>query len=346
MWKKLALVIGILLVATAGFLYYLKSTLETKVIDFARQQGITLAAENIESDFLSQKLRLNNINYKIGNIELENINAEFSGIRIETTPNPKVSAVENKIIFRFNNRSYKISLAKIALTQQSKSHYQIETEQTQINQSTRFDLNGELTKKNFIFQIKEKNNGELKITQNNQTTQISGQNIPTNLIQAILSAPTMIDGISNFKADIERRQNHYLGRINIQTKDGVMNNLNLLEIVAQRLPINYQKDELAQKNINTKFDLMDSEFTFTDKKINVQKSRIITKDLVGSGEGEMDLDSMQCNFIINLQTKDPKYAKITLPLRFYGDCRSPQYKIEITKDFRDGLKKMLKERLK
>lgn len=55
---------------------------------------------------------------------------------------------------------------------------------------------------------------------------------------------------------------------------------------------------------------------------------------------------MQCNVDINLNSTDQRYQNLTLPINFFGNCDSPQYKINFTKKFRHQLIDAIKEKLR
>lgn len=346
MGKKIAILISILLIAVAILLSYLNNQFENRIIEFAEKQGVELSKENIETSFFSPNLKLKNIHCRVGNIELKNINIEIDNIKFDTDE-MSISAEKNQVIFYFNNRPYHIFVGKLKLTQLDSQNYLINAQQSKVNQSSIFDIQGDLNKSQLTFYIQNNEynaKGKLTIQQSENTIDINGSNIIANLIQGILNIPILIDGKSDFNVHIQKsNRGDYEGIFTIITKNGVINNLNLLDIIGQYLPINWNENK-SSKKYATPFDLIESQITFNNNKINMLKNRIIAKDIIASGKGEMKLDTMQCNFILNLQSRDERYKNLIIPMHFYGDCRYPQYNVKFD-DFRTQLKDMIKDRL-
>ena len=55
---------------------------------------------------------------------------------------------------------------------------------------------------------------------------------------------------------------------------------------------------------------------------------------------------MQCDIRLNIGMSNPKYRELSLPMHFFDTCYSPQYKIEVNKNFREQLKDYIKQRIK
>ena len=55
---------------------------------------------------------------------------------------------------------------------------------------------------------------------------------------------------------------------------------------------------------------------------------------------------MQCDIHLNLSLANEKYADLSLPIHFFDSCYSPQYELQINKDFRKKIKELIKRKLK
>ena len=67
--------------------------------------------------------------------------------------------------------------------------------------------------------------------------------------------------------------------------------------------------------------------------------------LLGDGNGQVNLQSMQCDVNLNLRANNEKYQEFVLPLRFFDNCYSPQYEVRFDKDLRNQIKHLIKRKL-
>ena len=67
--------------------------------------------------------------------------------------------------------------------------------------------------------------------------------------------------------------------------------------------------------------------------------------LLIEGEGSINVNNMQCSVTLTIGVNDPKYRQLKLPMRFFDNCYSPQYKIDVDRGFREQLKNYLKQRI-
>ena len=80
--------------------------------------------------------------------------------------------------------------------------------------------------------------------------------------------------------------------------------------------------------------------------LHAEKIELKTPALFGLGNGIIDLNHMQCDVSLTLRSTDERYQNLALPIRFFGNCYSPQYKFSFTKEFRRQLIDVIKEKLR
>ena len=117
-------------------------------------------------------------------------------------------------------------------------------------------------------------------------------------------------------------------------------------MVAQYFPINYNNDFLKNKELNTRFEQFYLQLFLQQNQLIAEKIELKTPALLGQGKGIIDLNRMEYNVDINLNSTDQRYQNLTLPINFFGNCNSPQYKINFTKKFRHQLIDAIKEKLR
>ena len=136
------------------------------------------------------------------------------------------------------------------------------------------------------------------------------------------------------------------GEFYFDAQNGEILGLNLLDMAAQYLPINYNSDLTASRNMNTPYERLESRLSFENHLLKVDKMNLKTTALLGEGSGAIDLDNVQCDVNLTLRSTNEKYKKLALPIRFFDSCYSPQYKVNIDQNFRHQLKELIKEKLK
>jgi len=111
-------------------------------------------------------------------------------------------------------------------------------------------------------------------------------------------------------------------------------------MAAQYLPINYNSDLTASRNMNTPYERFESSLSFENHLLKVDKINLKTTALLAEGAGAIDFVNL------TLRSTNEKYKKLALPIRFFDSCYSPQYKVNIDQNFRHQLKELIKEKLK
>lgn len=175
----------------------------------------------------------------------------------------------------------------------------------------------------------------------------SGKNFPMEQLLTLLSFPNTMTGTTDFNIQLAFSNSALTqGTFDFNARDGELLGLNLLELVSQYFPINYNDELLQGKSMNTGYQTFSSSLSLENALLKVNKMRLKTTALLGEGSGAIDLHNMQCDINLNLSAANEKYKNLKLPIRFFDSCYSPQYKLEINQDFRKQLKDLIKEKLK
>ncbi len=175
----------------------------------------------------------------------------------------------------------------------------------------------------------------------------SGKNFPLAQLLTLLNFPNTITGTADFNIRLAfEKANLTKSKFDFNARDGELLGINLLQLASQYFPINYNDELLEGKRANTPYQQVEASFSLDKSLLNIDKFNLKTTALLGAGRGAIDLHTMQCDVNLSLSATNPKYKDLKLPIRFFDSCYSPQYKLEITKDFRKQLKNLIKEKLK
>ena len=175
----------------------------------------------------------------------------------------------------------------------------------------------------------------------------SGKNFPMAQLIALLNFPNTLTGNADFNIQLTLTNSELTkGEFYFDAQNGEILGLNLLDMAAQYLPINYNSDLTASRNMNTPYERLESRLSFENHLLKVDKMNLKTTALLAEGSGAIDLDNVQCDVNLTLRSTNEKYKKLALPIRFFDSCYSPQYKVNIDQNFRHQLKELIKEKLK
>ena len=182
---------------------------------------------------------------------------------------------------------------------------------------------------------------------NQSAANFSGKYFPVKRLFALLNLPEVLSGHADFNIDFTFLHSQLIqGKLNILAQNGEILGVNLLDMVSQYFPINYNADLLQNKELNTRFEQFYLQLFLQQNQLIAEKIELKTPALLGQGKGIIDLNRMECNVDINLHSTDQRYQNLTLPINFFGNCSSPQYKINFTKKFRNQLIDAIKEKLR
>ena len=182
---------------------------------------------------------------------------------------------------------------------------------------------------------------------NQSAVNFSGKYFPVKRLFALLNLPEVLSGHADFNIDFTFLHSQLIqGKLNILAQNGEILGVNLLDMVSQYFPINYNGDLLQNKELNTRFEQFYLQLFLQQNQLIAENIELKTPALLGQGKGIIDLNRMECNVDINLHSTDQRYQNLTLPINFFGNCSSPQYKINFTKKFRHQLIDAIKEKLR
>ena len=174
----------------------------------------------------------------------------------------------------------------------------------------------------------------------------SGKEFPFKPLLSLLSFPESLSGYTDFKINLGFKNSEITqGKFNFQAKNGEIIGINLLDIVSQYFPINYSNDLLANKELNTQYEQFQIQLSLLKDQLNAEKFELKTPTLLGSGTGVVSLNQMQCDINLTVRSTNKNYQNLILPIRFFGDCYSPQYKFNFTREFRHQFIDIIKEKL-
>ncbi|MFZ7200796.1 hypothetical protein [Avibacterium avium] len=187
-------------------------------------------------------------------------------------------------------------------------------------------------------------NVDFQFYQQPERMQFSAQNIAIEQWLALFKLPVLATGQAQLKGEVALVDMQIeKGQASLQIANGKVKNVNLLAIVAQRLPINYDAEQL--QNMDSPFEQLNAQLIWDQQKMQWQNLQLRDPYFQLAGEGTVDQVSQQCDFLVNLNLREKKYQNFRLPLHFFGDCYSPQYKIESTQGLKKQLKDLFKQRL-
>ena len=176
----------------------------------------------------------------------------------------------------------------------------------------------------------------------------SAKNYPIERLLTWLTFPKTITGSANVEIAVQFAHSQIInGEFFFDAQNGELLGLNLLDLVGQYLPINWNEAELKEKvGLNTKYDQATGRLRLKGNQLDIEKMSLKNTALLGEGSGVVDLQSMQCSVDLNLQPTDKKYAEFVLPIRFFDSCYSPQYEVQFDKNLRSKIKDLIKRKLK
>ncbi|MDG2942279.1 hypothetical protein [Exercitatus varius] len=159
--------------------------------------------------------------------------------------------------------------------------------------------------------------------------------------------PDLISGDVSVEADLfsqDALPRH--GMITGRVTEGKLKGVGLLALIGQYVPLNYDESELNNKHIETSFDVLETQFRWEPEGIRVDRTQMLHRDFTAKSQGYVDLITGYCDFMTYISSNDERYRALTLPVHFFGDCKSPQYKVKFNRDFRNQLKDFLREKFR
>ena len=318
-------------------------------------------------DFLNLiqgKIKLNSLTFENANIANQNnsfhLKADFDELFITESSQTLIFNKNNQITLTFdkplyaNHKTFYLTFqnGKIGLNRIKELAFHLENTRLNLQNLGLFEAKWVNSNQlNAIIQPKCDKTCWVKLQYSTQFNRnhlhFIGENFPINTALTLLNFPNTLTGNTNFKIHLQFNPNEPMqGEFFFNAKNGEIIGVNLLDIISQFLPINLNQSMFENHNLNTIFDEFQDYATLKNNHLTISKLYLKTPHLIGEGQGEIDLIKNQCNILVNLKPNNEKYQKIALPIRFYDNCYSPQYKLEINRDFRNQIKNLIKEKLK
>lgn len=92
---------------------------------------------------------------------------------------------------------------------------------------------------------------------------------------ALLNFPQTMTGTSDFNTQLAFTNSELIeGKFDFNARDGELLGLNLLDMAAQYLPINYNSDLTASRNMNTPYERLESHLLFENHLLTVDKIKL------------------------------------------------------------------------
>ncbi|TDQ59899.1 hypothetical protein EDC45_0566 [Mesocricetibacter intestinalis] len=176
---------------------------------------------------------------------------------------------------------------------------------------------------------------------------LNAQSFPLQPLLEVMRLPAPVSGRSDISAEgIIERGRPSAGRMHLSVSDGRLDGINLLRMVRDYLPLHYNESGFNTENTQTAFQHLSSALSWQGSSVAVEYLLLLTDKIRVEGNGNMSLTDMQCEAKIQIGINKKEYSALALPVRFFGDCGSPQYKLELNKSFREQVKKLIKEKLR
>ncbi|WP_439257941.1 hypothetical protein [Lonepinella sp. BR2271] len=177
-----------------------------------------------------------------------------------------------------------------------------------------------------------------------QTWQIQAEKVAIAPLLTSFGLTELVSGKAN--VDIQLVSDNFIprtGEFAFDVIDGKVKGLNLLTLISQYVPLNIDE---SMKNIDTTFDFAHAKFHWLPDEIEVEQAKLAHQYFTLQSQGKVDLIHGRCDFLAHIAVRDPRYQSLSLPVHFFGNCQSPEYKVDIQRNFRDQLKNFIKEKLK
>ncbi len=252
----------------------------------------------------------------------------------------------------FYNQQKKIDLSfKKGTLTYGKDHAQLLLEQAVLNQQnlghieiqTTTGAQREMLAEITPVQCVEHCRARLRIQSANQQSAVvfTGENYPAESLLAILQLPPLLGGKVDFDVQLALGDSSITdGTFYFNARNGEIIGINLIALVSQYLPLNYNEQIMQSKNANTQYEQLSSLISFHQGGLDIEEIKLKLTALQGEGQGKIDLNTMQCDIRLTLSSE--KYSGLALPIHFFDNCASPQYQIEFNGDFRRQIKNLIK----
>lgn len=159
-----------------------------------------------------------------------------------------------------------------------------------------------------------------------------------------LQLPAVLSGKAEINAEFQLQP--LQGELQLNMQDGVLQGIDTLRLISQYLPVNVDEQRWADKKTATSFNQLSLQGLWSATALQLQQFHLQAKHFTAQVQGEMDFLRQQCDFATNIAMNQSKYADFSLPIRFFGDCHSLQYKVDMNRQFRQQLKNFIRDKLR
>lgn len=297
---------------------------------------------HIDSIALSKAKLYSTQNNFVDNIEQINLTLKPTALWLNHFTLKQPLAFDAQLQFYYKQQPYQLDITNANWLIKSEQLYQIIADHIKINQAKLDQVAIQYQPSQIYFRSKQ---GNLDFYQQQNGYAVIGKNIDIYAFWAALDIRSIITGRSNLTGFIQFKNAQIpAGELHFEVHQGTIKGVNLLNLIAQYLPINYDENQLTQ--LNTTFNLVKATMLWDQQRLLVKQLEIQASPVLLQGNGEVGLLNGECDFRTTLNLNNSKYQKINLPIHFFGSCHSPQYKIEINKNLRNQFKDMFKKRFR
>lgn len=226
--------------------------------------------------------------------------------------------------------------------------------QIKINQASiaQFELTGKNNSYNFNLKINSKENlagTALKQKINGQDQWKVGLNssyFNTDTFSQLLGRESWVNGIFSLNGSaIWQDDQAKYAAINIDSLSaGKLNNIALLPLLEKYIQL--PKDKVNKYRNVTAYDSLKVNTVWQDNHFNLNNFQLSVAKINLNGHGIIEPNKQNCDFLLKTSSDDPRYKAIVLSLHMFGNCRSPQYKIDLNDTIKQNLRSRLQDFLR
>ncbi|MDO4430377.1 MAG: hypothetical protein Q4B95_03640 [Lonepinella koalarum] len=185
---------------------------------------------------------------------------------------------------------------------------------------------------------------KLRYSPQEQQGWLEGKQLEAETLLKTFHLPTLLSGMTEIKMQFQLQP--FQSDLQLSLQDGVLNGIDVLRILSQYVPLNINEQGLSTTKTATSFERLGLQGLWSAKGLQLQQLNLQTPNFIAQAQGEMDFSNRRCSFTANIAVINAKYADFALPIRFFGDCHSLQYKVEMNRQFRQQLKNFIRDKLK
>ncbi|AWX15070.1 hypothetical protein CEP48_02340 [Mergibacter septicus] len=222
-------------------------------------------------------------------------------------------------------------------------------QQIKINQAeiTQFELKSIKQGYHFTTQwnLKENLSGTVIKQQVNNQEQlkigINSNYFNSEILSKLLGRESWVDGVFRFNSDIIWRNDMAdYAEISFESLlPGKIHNIGLAPLLSKYFKVLSHNQQ--DKNI-TIFDKLGVKAVWQNQHFNLNNFQLSVAKINLNGHGIVEPNQNQCDFLLKTSTDDSRYQDIPISIHIFGDCRSPQYKIDLNETLKQNLRSRLK----